>query len=492
MSEINQFSRRQQQAILGHTFSDSALWSQLDELGVDKTWFEGPEAQVMFEGLAKHRQIYKGHQPSVMDFSSYLTNVDSMEAPSRIKFVNECVQIASAINLDIIRQKLGDWAKSRFISQSAIELGRLYNAGDHSGAFDIWKKGALELEKIDASAGTLPDKLMSSPSRMVDEVLDRVKDGKNIIEYGISFLDDILCGIISHDLIMVGARSGSGKTELAKIVAGHNAKKGKRVAFFALEAEEAEIERRIKFSILISYWEKDNEGVSGAKNFGYAEWRLGKYKDSLDRDDYTLRAEAEYAKDYSTLKTYYRVSGDFGINDLDREILRIHTDVDLIIIDHLHYFDLEGENENLQMKKLVKRLRSMALCLGIPILCIAHLKKIGVNSLIPSMNDFHGSSDITKIATTCIMLSSCDGFVPTEDGTSHGISTFVRIAKFRLDGTRTKYVGMALYDKQKGCYLDKYAIGQLNLAETAWTPMTGNPPYWVNAKNVLKEISEVS
>lgn len=490
MSEINEFSRRQQEATLGHTFTDHNLWAQLEELDVDKGWFEGAQAQELFESLSKYREVYGSTQtPTVEEFEQYLINLDGFSAASKKVFLHVCLKAAEQNRIENIRMKLVDWAKSRLVAQQGLEISRLFNKGDHKAAFDAWRTGALELDRIEFSAGAMPDKMRSSPERMSAEMDKRLKDGENIIQYGVKFLDDILCGIIPHDLIMIGARTGAGKTELAKIIAAHNAKNKKRVAFFALEAEEAEIERRIKFSILLSLWEKENEGIVAKNTFGYAEWRLGKYKDSLDKNGPV--AEAQYALDYPTLKTYYRVRGDFGIADLDREILRISKDTDLIVIDHLHYFDMEGNDENAEMKRLVKRLRGLAIGLGIPILCIAHLKKLAGNSLCPTINDFHGSSDITKIATTCIMLSSCDGFATAEDGAG-GTPTFVRVVKFRLDGVRVKFVGVCLYDKTSGGYLDKYAMGHLNLAESKWTPITSGFPYWATTKNVLTDISEVT
>ncbi len=58
---------------------------------------------------------------------------------------------------------------------------------------------------------------------------------------------------------MLGAKTGIGKTALATITALHNCQQGKRVHYFALEAEEREIERRMKFQIIADLYDQDGK-----------------------------------------------------------------------------------------------------------------------------------------------------------------------------------------------------------------------------------------
>jgi replicative DNA helicase len=55
--------------------------------------------------------------------------------------------------------------------------------------------------------------------------------------FGVTYLDAALKGICPNDLILIGATSGAGKTELCAQIARINAKLGKRVNYIALEAE---------------------------------------------------------------------------------------------------------------------------------------------------------------------------------------------------------------------------------------------------------------
>ena len=74
-----------------------------------------------------------------------------------------------------------------------------------------------------------------------------LRDG--ILSFGVQYLDDAMLGILKNDLILVGAASGGGKTQFCCNVALANVAKGKKVHYIALEAEDLEIERRIKYQL---------------------------------------------------------------------------------------------------------------------------------------------------------------------------------------------------------------------------------------------------
>ena len=55
---------------------------------------------------------------------------------------------------------------------------------------------------------------------------DYIKDNTLCAKFGIKYLDDKLEGILQGDLILLGARSGAGKSTIADIIATHNAQNG--------------------------------------------------------------------------------------------------------------------------------------------------------------------------------------------------------------------------------------------------------------------------
>jgi hypothetical protein len=198
---------------------------------------------------------------------------------------------------------------------------------------------------------------------------------------------------------------------------------------------------------------------------------------------------------FSNLQTIYRKGGDYGVEELERDILRVAPSTDLIIVDHLHYVDVDGEDENQGVKKIVKKLRDLALGLGKPIILVAHMRKTPGGKyapLMPSLEDFHGSSDIIKIATTAIILGPCYNpkfFKPSMDQYELDLqdtwATYMRIAKCRLDGSRLRYTGVGFFDPQLGAYRDPYAVGQLVSNDCHWEPVA-RKPHW--AKNGILQL----
>ena len=81
---------------------------------------------------------------------------------------------------------------------------------------------------------------------------DPIQDNKNIIKFGIEYLDLATDGLSESDLCLIGAESGAGKTEISTLIAQSALKQQKKVYFFALEAEKYEMNKRIHFRIFSS------------------------------------------------------------------------------------------------------------------------------------------------------------------------------------------------------------------------------------------------
>ena len=325
----------------------------------------------------------------------------------------------------------------------------------------------VEQEKI--SFGT--DQIVSFAERIRTEKAAREKRQLNRLSFGISFFDDALNGI-QNDLVLVGASSGVGKTELSTHIATTNAGKGKRVHFFALEAEPNEIEQRIKYKYLAQMMFRGliPKPIPG-KTIDYADWYDGKYNAAWG--PYEAEADAFLAATYPTLFTMYREFGTFTADDFARQLLAIQDETDLVIIDHFHYFDFEDQNENRAMKETVKKIRDIALLTQKPIVLVAHVRKKDSRSrqLIPGLEDFHGTSDIGKIGTKAIMLSPCHS-VDLNDKTR--FPTFMRAVKYRQGSHRTRNLAVCNFSVEANAYENNYHLGTIGHDERGgeiWHPI---------------------
>ena len=295
--------------------------------------------------------------------------------------------------------------------------------------------------------------LENSFVRVANERKLRIENASRALSFGVSFLDECLGGIFPNDLIILGAKTGFGKSQLASLIAMHNIKAGKRVHFFALEAEEYEIERRIKYQLICDLFFSLQPRPSIRLN--YMDWYYGKFDGALDEIE--KQAETEFEQ-FKNLITYYR-RNEFDIKEFQRITLAIKDETDLIIVDHLHYFDYDDQNENKAVKDTVKGIRDLALITGKPVVLVAHVRKSDKKSkqLIPDLEDFHGSSDIGKIATKAITLAPC-----LDEKPSPMKRTYFQVLKCRVDGSRSHMTALLAFNSHTHRYERNYYVGRLS------------------------------
>lgn len=316
----------------------------------------------------------------------------------------------------------------------------------------------------------------SAGERVKGEAAERVARGKNEVPYHHGFLDDLLRGISANDLIVIGAETGAGKTEFARAVAANNAKAGRRVYYFALEAEENEIERRTKFQIILDIAAKRLSEKGQRLDWdrvNYPDWYRGQLEDVFG--EFNDAADQAFALEYGHLHTYYRGS-KFDHEDIKRLFLAIQSDAELIILDHLHYVDIDDENENRGFKKTVKMIRDVALGIGRPVILIVHLRKrdIRAKAIVPDIEMVHGSSDIAKICTRAIMLAPARS---RPNPQPHLSNTFFHVPKDRVGGA-TGLVALCVFDRGLRQYHDNYTLGRISADGAEFEPLEKDVPRW--------------
>lgn len=294
-------------------------------------------------------------------------------------------------------------------------------------------------------------------------------DNKIIGKYHNVYLDEYLLGITGTDFVLVGAETGAGKTEFAYNIAFENSKELK-VHLFALEADKGEPTNRKLFQIISrEYWKKMNSG-SGGKwiDLNYRNFITG----NVDISEYLEQAEQEYIKNYSNLTIHYR-EGEFNINTFVKKIKSIEESCDLIVIDHVDYFDLVlGENENSQVSEIMKTLRDVNQVYCKPIVLVSHLrKKSNRDQISPAIEDFMGSSNKSKQVKTVILL----GRNYDEDKISElRYASFISVPKSRISGSNNMGCKM-FFDAKKNKYEDLYKIGMFKKGHTKFEEMEDKP-----------------
>lgn len=304
--------------------------------------------------------------------------------------------------------------------------------------------------------------------------IDRALTAAKIRKFGISFLDDALRGIFPNDLFLVCAKTGSGKTHFASQLALSVARNGGQVLFYALEADQYEIQNRLIYHRMSQRYYANFRGKFPWPR--YVEWLAGDY----DRDIEKWEKEVEKEIHIESLGLTVRYFDEnFSAKQFIAE-LQSHSiqDQDLIIVDHLHYFDYGNESEIAALREAIRAIRTTALKVGKPVVLLAQLRKEQMmqnNKVIPYLDDIHGHSDIAKVATAVIMIA------PAEE--SNGLDgmwpTYFHIAKSRKAAECRKYVATLTFEEGTGKYNDQYILGQYRKSDPP-TPIT-NPdrvPRW--------------
>lgn len=306
-----------------------------------------------------------------------------------------------------------------------------------------------------------------------EEVKARESAREGLRSFGISFLDDALIGIGPGDLVLLGAPSGAGKTQLCCNIALANVRAGRRVHMIALEADRFEIERRIKYQIIAREYFGMHVKPSIGGKLTYDRWALGDFLPYLA--DLEVKAMEEMHANLRNLFVLYK-SKDFGMNELIETIVGNSDQSDLFLVDHAHYFDFDDDNENRAMKALAKTVRGLAIDENRPIILVAHLRKRdkGNPELVAGLDEFHGSSDLTKIATRVVTIA------PGQMTDTGKFETFFRVPKNRLNGGSTRFIARMLFNPQKGSYENEYRLGPSTLTRDSGFQdiPSANAPEW--------------
>lgn len=287
---------------------------------------------------------------------------------------------------------------------------------------------------------------------------------KGWLSFGVPFLDLALGGIVPNDLILIGAKTGVGKTALASWIAQSNAIMGKRVHYFALEAEPMEIERRIKFGLLAKLVRKRISGDHDDMNF--LDWYMFRLEHKCGQ--FEEEVNKTIAENFATLSTYYR-EADFYAEHFEQLVDSVADKTDLIVLDHLHYVESDEPSENKAYKVIVKKIRDVSLRIGKPIIVVAHLRKSDRRggTIVPTIEDFHGTSDVPKMATKAIMLAPA---FDQDSGDRCLWPTYIYPAKCRFEGSRTRYVALCNFDVRTGGYEAAFTLGRTSTDGTEWNP----------------------
>lgn len=229
--------------------------------------------------------------------------------------------------------------------------------------------------------------------RTLDEIHNT--DASKIIRYPYVELNDAFGGIFPTTLLVVGADTGCGKSELLGQIVYEAILQGKRVAYFDFENDDGDfIMRRICGAVS----EKTGE------YFGVKDLRMCSSKSK--EFDLVYKEAAKISDQIGDKLIMFNNKNIPTVDDFVKHLSHISKKgVDLVVVDHLHYFQMEsGESSAIQLGRVMRELRKVTKTDRIPIVLASHLKQ-RQGGKEPTNYDLFGSSNIAKESKNVVLMS---------------------------------------------------------------------------------------
>jgi replicative DNA helicase len=219
-------------------------------------------------------------------------------------------------------------------------------------------------------------------------------DAKDIISFGYHWLDIKLSGIFPGQLILVGGESGTGKSTFTISIIY---KCKQPTAVFALEERLEDYGKKTLYFEIGKLRRQD-----GKKQYPWNAYIRGE----INKDELFLEYVARAYENLNQKYPYFQKMGKMATIDLVEKRLELlaFEGIKLVLIDHLHYFDLlVGKNSKTDyIEQIMIRLRLLAIRLKISIIIVAHYRKLNGNR--PTLDSFKDSIAIVQNASTVINL----------------------------------------------------------------------------------------
>lgn len=233
---------------------------------------------------------------------------------------------------------------------------------------------------------------------------------KDVVSFGYNWLDDQLTGLFPGELVVVGSESGGGKTTFATNIV-YRASQSRRCVVFALE------DRLQDYGLKALYFEigkiRKKSFGNDTKNYPWNVFRKGELNQNPQ-----FMAHLDLA--YKNLKNeniqFVKARDQMNVDVLEKALNDFARDgVELVLIDHLHYFDLNADSGSKAdyIEKVMVKLKTVLNNTGLRALLIVHYKKLG--GAKPNLDSFKDSISIVQNANYVINIWRERGENTTEE-----------------------------------------------------------------------------
>lgn len=287
-------------------------------------------------------------------------------------------------------------------------------------------------------------------------LIDAFNDNIRVGNFGIGYLDKKLGGISRSDLILIGSRSGAGKSSLANMIARANPETS---VLFSLE--NFQYDDKITQAYYF-YMQKTQDYSYSLRRFAMGD----AFADKKINDKLKKEIEDYIERRFHKMTVIHR-QPDFTVEKMKQKMLDavLLYKKKILIIDHLDYVEKDSPNETdvSHISILMKTIRELQDRQQVAVVAISHLRKPLQQkemSVIPSMDEFYGSSNKVKEATAVIMFAPDDA-TNSKNPDSVTKNTWCCIRKLRFGGIDNTAANLS-YSIRKGEYEKYWSIFKVN------------------------------
>lgn len=234
---------------------------------------------------------------------------------------------------------------------------------------EVLEKVKEQVHEVNQINGKQNKYQVSSMIDYVDASKERYKNWGKLqgLSTGFPSIDEQTLGLVDGELVIVAGPTSKGKTLLAMSISNNVAKYGGRVLFVTLEMTKEELTSRYMY--VNGGWDTEEFGLVAAN-------------------------------------TIFQDNDELGWKDIDGLIqnAKEQLDVDLVVIDHLHYFARDIKNASEELGKITMTFKKNAIRHKVPIILISHIRKLGKDEDL-SGESLRGSSLIAQDSDIVLLVN---------------------------------------------------------------------------------------
>lgn len=275
--------------------------------------------------------------------------------------------VPTAFNVQNYANIVAEFAGKRKISSAAQAIAESSSSG--SSLEETLSKVKEQIAGVNQLGGKQNKYQVASMLEYVEGSKERYKNWGKMqgLTTGFPSIDQLTLGLAGGELIIVAGPTSRGKTLLSMNIANNLAQRGYKTLFVTLEMTHEELTSRYMFA---------NDG-----------WETTGFKTVAEN-------------------TIFQVNDELDWKDIDGliENAKERLGVDLVVIDHLHYFTRELANVAEDLGRITKEFKKNAIRYDIPVILISHIRKLAKDEEL-SGDSLRGSSLIAQDADIVLLVN---------------------------------------------------------------------------------------